>query len=441
MVRNGIEYYRNKRILMLQGPMGPFFRRFARDLERVGAEVFKINFNGGDWIFYPRRSMIFRGRPAEWPTYLENTLKNLKIDVVLLFGDCRPVHHAVRTLAACHAVEVGVFEEGYIRPDFVTLERSGTNGYSSLSRNPEYYRKTPAPDIPDTHPVGNAFRFLVLWTIIYCLAGAVLRPFFPHYVHHKPFGVKDGLPWIRSAVRKFLYRMKEKGIEEMLCKEQSGNYFLIPLQVHNDSQIQVHSRFDAVGAFIGEVVESFSRHGDPGALLVVKHHPMDRGCYDYSPIVGELARKHGLGGRLLYIHDQHLPTLIRHAQGVVVVNSTTGMSALHHGTPLKVCGTALYDIPGLTWQGHLDTFWRNAALHRADRDLYERFRAFLIARTQINGSFYKKLHETGSFSGLIWGRGEERQQPQPLRTGDGRAARPVTYKPTFNIGTTFEKSV
>jgi len=439
MVSNGIEYYRDKRILMLQGPMGPFFRRLSRDLEQVGATVFKINFNGGDWLFYPRRSMNFRGKPAEWPAFLENRLTELNIDVVLLFGDCRPVHHAVRTLAACRGIEVGVFEEGYIRPDFITLERTGTNGYSSLSRRPEYYRKTPVPEIPAERPVGNAFRHLVLWTILYCLAGAVLRPLFPHYFHHKPFSVKDGVPWIRSAMRKVLFRMKEKGIEEMLGGERSGKYFLVPLQVHSDYQIHVHSRFDGVKTFIEEVVESFSGHAEPDTLLVIKHHPMDRGDHDYSGFLGELARKHGLRDRLLYIHDQHLPTLLKHARGVVVINSTVGMSALHHGRPLKVCGTALYDLADLTWQEGIDTFWKNAKRFSPDRRLYERFRGHLIARTQLNGSFYKKLQKSGPGAGLVWSSRSCRwRQSGPVAVKNDRLA---VYKPTLDIGRRIEKAV
>ena len=387
---------------MLQGPMGPFFRHLSRDLRQVGAEVFKVNFNGGDWIFYPQRTMNFRGRPAEWPAFLEKVLTGLKIDVVLLFGDCRPVHHAVRTLAAHYSIEVGVFEEGYIRPDFITLERTGTNGYSSLPRNPEYYRQTPVPQIPETLPVGNAFGHLVLWTVVYCIAAIALRPFFPHYLHHKPLRLKDGLPWIRSVIRKFFYRVKEKGVEKMLCEEHVGKYFLVPLQVHNDYQIQVHSRFDAVKTFIEEVVESFSRYADRDSLLVIKHHPMDRGHYDYSRLLEDLAEKHGIEERLLYIHDQHLPSLIRHAQGVVVINSTVGMSALHHGTPLKVCGNALYNLSGLTWQGRLDTFWQNAESFRVDGRLYRQFRGHLIAMTQLNGSFYKKFRVSGQGAGLVW---------------------------------------
>ena len=43
----------NRRVLLLQGPIGPFFRNLGDDLIQAGATVHKINFNGGDWLFYP----------------------------------------------------------------------------------------------------------------------------------------------------------------------------------------------------------------------------------------------------------------------------------------------------------------------------------------------------------------------------------------------------
>ena len=50
MLLNHIPNYR--RVLLLQGPIGPFFRRLARFLEQHGTDVFKINFNAGDALFY-----------------------------------------------------------------------------------------------------------------------------------------------------------------------------------------------------------------------------------------------------------------------------------------------------------------------------------------------------------------------------------------------------
>ena len=46
MLLNDIPNY--QRVLLLQGPIGPFFRRLARFLEERGTDVFKINFNAGN---------------------------------------------------------------------------------------------------------------------------------------------------------------------------------------------------------------------------------------------------------------------------------------------------------------------------------------------------------------------------------------------------------
>jgi len=48
MIHGGLPASRGKRVLLLQGPQGPFFRRLAADLTEAGAVVHKVNFNGGD---------------------------------------------------------------------------------------------------------------------------------------------------------------------------------------------------------------------------------------------------------------------------------------------------------------------------------------------------------------------------------------------------------
>jgi capsular polysaccharide export protein len=64
------------------------------------------------------------------------------------------------------------------------------------------------------------------------------------------------------------------------------------------------------------------------------------------------------------------------------------MSALHHKSPIITLGKALYDLPGLTYQGRLDDFWRRAK--KSDYDLFKDFRDVIIHDTQINGNFYTK---------------------------------------------------
>jgi capsular polysaccharide export protein len=405
MIRGGISAFAGKRVLLLQGPLGPFFRRLGSDLVRAGAVVTKIDFNGGDWLFSGRGALAFTGRPEQWPAFFKHVLDQHTIDVVLLFGDCRPIHRVAHEIAAERGVAAGVFEEGYVRPDYITLERFGVNGNSLAPRNPDFYLGTAEPAPPPTRSVGNTFWHTACWAVQYYAASALLRPIFRHYAHHRPLTLKEGLPWLRSIWRKQIFRWKERGIQTELASTLSGQYFLVALQVHNDAQIHIHSDYESVAAFIESVVASFAAHAPKDTHLIIKHHPMDRGYHDHSRLIAELTRMHGVERQVRYVHDQHLPTLLEHARGVVLVNSTVGLSAMDHGTPLKVCGVAIFNIPGLTYQGSLDTFWNEAHEHKIDGRLYERFRSYLIENTQLNGSFYRRLSVPASKAGLVWSSG------------------------------------
>lgn len=390
MPDRGWRGFSGRRILLLQGPMGPFFRDLAASLRAAGAaDVRKVNFNGGDWLFYPRDALNYRGSSAQWPAELKRILRQQRTDVIMLFGDCRPVHVPVHDLVRRLNVEVWVFEEGYVRPDFVTFERWGVNDRSLLPRDPDYYHRAPPVQAQEQRPVGNSFWHAALWSVLYFAAAILARPLFPGYEHHRPLRAREAWPWVRGTWRKLKYKVVERGVESRLRGEWARRYFLVPLQIDTDAQVRVHSDFASVAHFIETVVESFSRKAAPDDFLVFKHHPLDRGYHDYSALLRSLARKYGVTNRLLYIHDQHLPTLLANARGVIVINSTVGLSALHHGTPLIVVGRALYDIAGLTFQGQLDDFWAAPEKARPDADLYHLFRAHLINLTQINGNFYR----------------------------------------------------
>lgn len=416
MITQGLSAFRNKRVLLLQGPVGPFFQRLARDLTDAGAQVFKINLNGGDWLFYPRNAICFRGGLSEWPAFLSELIDLHAVDAVMLFGDCRAYHRIAHEIAKERRLEVGVFEEGYIRPDYITLERDGVNGNSTLPNNPIFYlNKVPSGEVY-TEAVGNSFWLAALWACLYYLAAQMLWPVFFRYRHHRPLNLLETGPWLRSIWRKAFYRIRERHMQSLLTGALSRRFFLAPLQVHNDAQIHSHSPFASVEEFIRHVATSFALHAPAGTALVVKHHPMDRGYNDYAGLMRRLGRELDIADRLFYVHDLHLPSLLQHARGTVLVNSTVGLSALFHKSPLKVCGDAIYAMKGLAYQGELDLFWRDAERTKVDHALFHRFRSYLIEHTQLNGSFYRRLPIPGSHAGIRW---EERRRKPRKKQGGG----------------------
>ena len=212
MIITHLHHFKNKNILFLQGPVGPFFKRIAAQLRQINANVFKINFNGGDWFFGGRNAINFRQEPEQWPDFFETQLQQHQIDCIVLFGDCRPIHKQAIAIAKKRQVDVFVFEEGYVRPNFVTFERSGVNDNSHLPRETDFYKNNgPIPAQPEIE-LGYTFHMLLLWGAIYFAAAIALRPLFRRYRHHRPIHLREGWFWLRGFARNFYYGHKERDI-------------------------------------------------------------------------------------------------------------------------------------------------------------------------------------------------------------------------------------
>ena len=73
---------------------------------------------------------------------------------------------------------------------------------------------------------------------------------------------------------------------------------------------------------------------------------------------------------------------------MVTVNSTSGLRAIQMGCPVKVLGSAVYDVMGLCDQSPLDDFWGKPLL--PDTALTDMLLRALAATIQIRGVFFKE---------------------------------------------------
>lgn len=410
------------RVLLLQGPVGSFFSRVATELKAEGNAVFKINFNGGDEACYGQSGAErYTGDLSGWPRFLTAFVRRHAIDRILLFGDCRPYHRAAIRVFRELDIAFFVFEEGYVRPDYITLEPGGVNGHSALSRNPADYPESDVakPDAPLA--AGSGFWPVAWHTVRYYLAAWKRRKCFPYYVHHRPLNpFREGLCWLRSGLKKLYYRKADRPLVRYLAA-RPNSYYLAPLQVHCDAQMTHHSGGLTVEGFIARVIRSFAEYAPAETELVLKHHPMDRAYYHHGSLIEVLAAQYGVHGRVHYLNDGHLPTLLRNARGTVTVNSTVGLSSALHRTPIKVVGNAVYDMPGLTCQEPLDRFWR--APGEVDHRLYRRYREHLVRNVLANGSFYRRVRaDDRGATGIKWPFGSLTAVIDPLRVGKLPAA-------------------
>ena len=392
----------DKNILLLQGPMGPFFKRFAQELKQKGANVVKVNFNAGDWFFFSG-GVSYKGAHHDWVEYLGNLVADEKIDKVFLFGDERLYHKlAINEVFKPKKIDVYVFEEGYLRPSFITLEESGVNGNSKIPKDASFYKDNSFIGKPrvDKPRVKGQFFKSILFSIMYGLAKSIGYPAFRHYQHHRCLSpAKQGVLWLWGWLfKKPYYSISEKHSYKKIMKSYKNKYFFVPLQVHNDFQIS-HSPYKDVKEFIEETVASFANHAPQNTILVFKHHPMDRPYRNYNKYLQRLSAKYQLTGRLFYLHDQHLPTLLQNAMGTIVINSTVGLSSLFHGVPVLARGTAVYNISGLTCQSSLRDFWGDQGV--VDSNLFKQYQLYLKQNNQGHGSFYQKGYNNTP-TGIYW---------------------------------------
>ena len=382
---------KNKNCLLLQGPMGPFFRKLDKSLGKQGARVFRICFNGGDFIFANKVNCHhFKGTPEQWPKYIARFLKRYRIEKIFLYGDCRFYHQEASLAASRFDIDVFVFEEGYVRPHYITFEKGGVNARSSMPNDPAYYRnrRMKKAVLESDTGVTRPLEKWTLYAIAYFVSMRILSWYFPFYRHHRnDLVLQEAAYGIRNGWRKVGHRIAERGFEDRLKTDLHRKYFFMPLQTMGDMQISCHSPFADMKDFIDVVLRSFADHAPKDLSLIVKHHPLDRGRVNYNTYIQRLAKRLGRERTIFSVHDVHLPTCLEHAIGTVTVNSTVGISSLIHKTPTIVLGRSVYNIDGLTCNGMpLDRFWTKYRV--PDKDLFDKFRTCLIERTQITGSFY-----------------------------------------------------
>ena len=377
--------------LFLQGLATRFFGRLAYALAERGHAVHRVNFNGGDRLFWRLPGSVdFTGRLHEWPEFLDRLLSEKAISDIILFGDCRPMHRAAIRVAAARAIRVHVVEEGYLRPGWITLEADGVNGHSRLPRDAGWYLDEAAGLAPWQEPPATpgTFRRRAVEDVAYTLTALAAVWRFPYYRTHRPYhALIEYAGWIRRlTLRRRADRRAAAAIAEL--GDDSGPLFLFPLQLDDDYQIRVHSPFRAMHLAIEHVLGSFARHAPAAARLVVKLHPLDCGLVDWAGMTGHLAVELGIADRLTIIDGGDLGRVLERSRGVVTINSTVGTLALAQGVPVAVLGNAVYDLPGLTHKGQLADFWNNPT--PPDMALFDAFRRVLAARCLIPGSFFSE---------------------------------------------------
>ena len=368
---------------MVSAPFGPFGAALAGVLEARGAVVNRMIFNAGDAMDWRRSGGVaFKGGADAWTSRLEEMTAGFTD--LILFGEGGPYNRAVLSARDGLAASVWVLENGYFRPDWITVERNGVNASSGLPRFRQGY-PSPAPILAEPVPVGRILPYHVVNISAYHLVQALGGLLFPRYANHYTV---SPLAQCVGHIRRYLgLAFQSSAASHVDAIAPRGAFFIACLQREGDAQLLRYSRYPDNTAFLAELLTSFAAHAPRDARLVVKNHPLDPGVVDLAAVTRRLVIERGLQGRVDFIDGGNLAQLCRASRGMVVNNSSAALSALGFQTPVKVLGDAFFDFDGLTDQKPLDAFW--LAPQGPDPALFARFRAHVIAQSQVNGNFHE----------------------------------------------------
>lgn len=321
--------------LMLQGPHGPFFDRLGRLLRAAGAVVWRCGFNAGDEFFWsdPKSFIRHQGSVDDWPDHLAAILDDKGVTDIVLYGDVRPIHATARRLAAARGLRVHVFEEGYLRPYWVSYERQGSNGNSVLMRIPlaqmraalreqiNEVRRPPAHwgDMRHHKFYGAFYHFLIL----------VANGRYRAYSGHRAIGVVQEFRLnLRRLVLAPAYNLG-RALQWRRLRLSGWPYNLVLMQLEHDSNFLGHSPFTRNAQFVRTVIDGFARAAPRHHHLIFKAHPLEDG---------------------------------------------------------RAGNRAVYDKPGLVSQQTLEKFLADP--DAPDPQAYRVFRDYLLQTSQIPGGFY-----------------------------------------------------
>jgi capsular polysaccharide export protein len=311
---------------------------------------------------------------------------------MLMLGEQREYHRVATRLARERGITVAVTDFGYLRPDWITLEKNGMSRDSLFPRDPEVIRSVSRglESVDFNFLFRDRFAIMAFAEVISACGSWLFRFLYPGYRKHHVdnpvlFYCGVGLRLLRGKRNK---QKADKVIDTLIADAAREPFFLFPMQMEMDFQIRAYSPYPDQTTPISEVVSSFARQASENTHLVFKIHPMDPGLRNWSRIIREIAGRHGLQNRVHFIDGGSLDLLLEYCAGVVTINSTVGISTLQYGKPLKVLGDAVYDIAGLTFQGSLDAFWQS--LTPPDAALRDDFLKVLARSIQLRGVYFQK---------------------------------------------------
>ena len=378
--------------LFLQGPHGPFFAQLSKALKAAGHATLRLGFNGGDERNWDTSHtyIAFQRPPHALAVVLGDILASYGVTDLVLYADTRPVHRRAIEIARGAGMRVHCFEEGYLRPYWITYERDGVNGNSKLMTlsmsDIAAQVKAPEAEPPEAPAHWGETRHHSWHGARYHAQVWLNKQAYPYFQPHRrePIG-REFILNLRRLVMLPAHALVRDAQTRRL-HNGARPYHVVLNQLEHDANMRDHSQFSNSGAFVQLVSEAFADGAPAHHQLVFKAHPFDDRREDLAALVDAAATRLGIRDRVWFLRGGRLGPLLDRARSAVTINSTAAQQAMWRGLPVRAFGRAIYAKAPLVSEQPLSAFFANP--DKPDLALYRLFRLFLLETSQIPGGYY-----------------------------------------------------
>jgi len=393
---------KRKVALLLQGPIGPFFKNLQTEFESAGFDTKRVLFHSADALFAPKRNaQRFSGDLTAWDRWLRKEFTNRTPDVVVLFGSCRPAHQIARKIAQENGIEIFALEEGYLRSGYITCERGGNNHYSPLT---QWILSKPKQSPKDPMNIKSSFPMMCFWgASFYLWREFTKRESEQALYHRETHGVVNEIQsWTSHVVRRTLAKPYERQSYFDLIEKHHKEYMLVPLQTPSDSQIRLASRGWGNEKLITSCLVA-ANEVNCNELIVFKTHPLDENAHKLVAHIWKEAKRFNVIDNVRVLQTGKMGELTRNSSGMIVINSTSAFSALHHRVPLLVLGEAIFRHSSVVTLGKdihsISSFLRTRNVK--DAESVAAFIGTLKSSSLVPGDFYSTRSQRATAASVL----------------------------------------
>ena len=184
----------------------------GQNLERAGQKVVRVNFCTADNLYWRGKNVVhYRGKKRDWEEFVRGIIRSEKITDVVYYADQLPYHKIAARVARQEGANDISYEFGYLRPDWILVERGGQSSYSNFPNDLEHIvraaKKAGEPD--HDRKYGYPFWLEAFNEVVFNLTNYFGWMFYPNYNADKVYNpVLEYLAYIPRLLARIIEKPK-----------------------------------------------------------------------------------------------------------------------------------------------------------------------------------------------------------------------------------------